>query len=108
MDNILINIKLNSTSSGRYPESERDNYELGINRPANQFQSFRLGHCRCIPVGDRLYRGVLRDEIEFNRLAGITAADYRIPEYMREEPLPPHNTVFDVPDSELDSIFEAL
>jgi len=57
---------------------------------------------------DNLYRDVLRNELEFNRRAGITAADYRIPEYMREEPLAPHNTVFDVPDSELDSIFDAL
>jgi aldehyde:ferredoxin oxidoreductase len=57
---------------------------------------------------DRLYRDVLRNELEFNRRAGITAADYRIPEYMREEPLPPHNTVFDVPDSELDTVFDAL
>ena len=39
---------------------------------------------------------------------GITAADYRIPEYMREEPLPPHNAVFDVPDSELDAVFDTL
>ncbi len=56
---------------------------------------------------DRLSR-VLRTEIEFNHLAGISAADYRIPEYMREEPLPPHGATFDVPDSELDSIFDAL
>jgi aldehyde:ferredoxin oxidoreductase len=57
---------------------------------------------------DSMYRDVLRNELEFNRRAGITSADYRIPEYMREEPLAPHNTVFDVPDSELDSIFETL
>jgi len=57
---------------------------------------------------DRFYRDVLRNELEFNRRAGITAADYRIPEYMREEPLAPHNTVFDVPDSELDAVFETL
>ncbi len=57
---------------------------------------------------DNLYRDVLRNELEFNRLAGITAEDYRIPEYMREEPLAPHNTVFDVPDSELDSVFDTL
>ena len=57
---------------------------------------------------DNLYRDVLRNELEFNRRAGITAEDYRIPEYMREEPLAPHNVVFDVPDSELDSIFETL
>jgi len=57
---------------------------------------------------DNLYRDVLRNELEFNRRAGITAEDYRIPEYMREEPLAPHNTVFDVPDSELDTIFDTL
>ena len=57
---------------------------------------------------DQANREVLRTELEFNRRAGITAADYRIPEYMREEPLAPHQAVFDVPDSDLDSIFDAL
>jgi len=57
---------------------------------------------------DHFNRDVLRTELEFNRQAGITSADYRIPAYMREEPLPPHNSVFDVPDSELDSIFKEL
>ena len=57
---------------------------------------------------DRFNRDVLRTELEFNRRAGITAADYRIPEYMREEPLPPHNAVFDIPDSDLDSVFDTL
>jgi len=57
---------------------------------------------------DSMYRNVLRNELEFNRLAGKTANDYRIPEYMREEPLAPHNVVFDVPDTELDSIFDTL
>ncbi len=57
---------------------------------------------------DQANRDVLRTELEFNRRAGITAADYRIPEYMRREPLAPHNTTFDVPDSELDAIFETL
>lgn len=57
---------------------------------------------------DTMYRDLLRNELEFNRLAGKTASDYRIPEYMREEPLAPHNVVFDVPDSELDSIFDSL
>jgi aldehyde:ferredoxin oxidoreductase len=53
-------------------------------------------------------RDVLRNELEFNRRAGITAADHRIPEYMYEEPLKPHNAVFDVPDSELDAVFDTL
>lgn len=57
---------------------------------------------------DQFYREVLRNEIEFNRRAGITAAHHRIPEYMREEPLAPHNAVFDVPDADLDAVFEKL
>jgi len=51
---------------------------------------------------------VLQDEREFNRLAGITAADRRIPEYMCQEPLPPNDSTFDVPNSELEAIFEDL
>jgi aldehyde:ferredoxin oxidoreductase len=57
---------------------------------------------------DQFNRNVLRNELEFNRRAGITQQDYRIPEYMREEPLPPHNVVFDVPDSDLDTVFDTL
>ncbi len=57
---------------------------------------------------DRYNREVLKTEIEFNRRAGITAADHRIPEYMREEPLAPHNATFDIPDSELDAVFDTL
>jgi aldehyde:ferredoxin oxidoreductase len=57
---------------------------------------------------DRANRDVLRAELEFNRRAGLTSADYRLPEYMREEPLAPHNATFDVPDSDLDAIFAAL
>jgi aldehyde:ferredoxin oxidoreductase len=53
-------------------------------------------------------RNVLRMELEFNRKAGITASDYRLPEYMHTEPLPPHNAVFDVPDDELDRVFDDL
>jgi aldehyde:ferredoxin oxidoreductase len=57
---------------------------------------------------DRANRDVLQNEIEFNRRAGITAADHRIPEYMRGESLAPHDVTFDVPDSELDAVFDAL
>jgi len=51
---------------------------------------------------------VLKMELEFNEQAGLTSADARIPEFMKREPLPPHNTVFDVPDAELDAVFSAL
>lgn len=57
---------------------------------------------------DRFNRDVLRTELEFNRRAGLTAADYRLPEFMCDEPLPLHNATFDVPAPDLDSVFETL
>jgi aldehyde:ferredoxin oxidoreductase len=53
-------------------------------------------------------KSVLKMELEFNRKAGHTRADARMPEYMTLDPLPPHNTVFDVPDSEVDAVFSDL
>ena len=48
----------------------------------------------------------IRLEIEFNRRAGFNHAQDRIPEWMTKEPLPPNNSVFDVPDEDLDHIFD--
>ena len=47
----------------------------------------------------------LKLEREFNRRAGFTAADDRLPEYMTREPLPPLNPVFDVSEEDLDGVF---
>jgi aldehyde:ferredoxin oxidoreductase len=57
---------------------------------------------------EEMQKAVLRIELAFNEQAGHTAADARMPEYMTREPLPPHNAVFDVPDSELDAVFADL
>ena len=54
----------------------------------------------------QLGKETLELEREFNRLAGFTAADDRLPEWMTREQLPPHNTVFDVPEAEMDAIFD--
>jgi aldehyde:ferredoxin oxidoreductase len=48
---------------------------------------------------------VLNMERDFNKGAGFTAAEDRLPEFFRIEKLPPHNEVFDVPDEELDTVF---
>jgi len=53
----------------------------------------------------QLGRETLRLEREFNRRAGFSAKDDRLPEYMTREALPPHNAVFDVPESDLDNLF---
>ena len=52
-----------------------------------------------------LGRESLALEREFNRLAGFTSADDRIPEWMTREPLPPNNSVFDVSHEDLDGVF---
>ncbi|MCE7736602.1 MAG: aldehyde ferredoxin oxidoreductase, partial [Candidatus Heimdallarchaeota archaeon] len=49
-------------------------------------------------------REILNKEIAFNRAAGLTKADDRLPEFMKTEALPPHNVVFDVTDEELDAV----
>ncbi len=49
---------------------------------------------------------IIRMERKFNEAAGFTSAHDRVPEFMKHEPLPPHNTVFDVPDKVLDSIYK--
>jgi aldehyde:ferredoxin oxidoreductase len=51
---------------------------------------------------------ILRKERAFNEGAGFTKAHDRLPEFMKYEPLPPHNTVYDVPDSELDAVYGKL
>jgi aldehyde:ferredoxin oxidoreductase len=48
---------------------------------------------------------VLRKERSFNEAAGIGKEQDRLPEFMKYEALPPHNQVFDIPGSVLDSVF---
>jgi aldehyde:ferredoxin oxidoreductase len=51
---------------------------------------------------------VLKAEREFNKGAGFTEKDDRLPRFYYEEPLPPHNKVFLMSDQDLDSVFGAL
>jgi aldehyde:ferredoxin oxidoreductase len=55
-----------------------------------------------IPLG----LGILKKERLFNEAAGFTKAHDRLPDFMTKEPLPPHNTVFDVPSEILDSVYD--
>ncbi len=48
---------------------------------------------------------VLQAERDFNRRAGFTNQDDRLPEYFYKEPLPPHNIVVMISDEEMDSTF---
>jgi aldehyde:ferredoxin oxidoreductase len=49
---------------------------------------------------------VLKAEREFNKKAGFTNQDDRLPKFFYEEPLPPHNTVFTISDEEIDRTFD--
>ena len=49
---------------------------------------------------------VLELERKFNEKAGVSEKYKQFPEFMREEPLPPNNTVFDITQEELESIWD--
>jgi aldehyde:ferredoxin oxidoreductase len=49
---------------------------------------------------------VLKAEREFNRRAGFTSKDDRLPKMFYEEPLPPLNKVVVISDEEMDSTFD--
>ncbi|SFH13262.1 Aldehyde ferredoxin oxidoreductase, partial [Desulfotomaculum arcticum] len=52
-----------------------------------------------------LGQDILKVEREFNKAAGFTKADDRLPEFFQIEDLPPHHTKFDLTDDELDEVF---
>ncbi len=52
----------------------------------------------------RIGRDIIAMERRFNKGAGFTEAHDRLPQFMSREPLPPHNAVWDVTDSDLDRV----
>lgn len=53
-----------------------------------------------------LGKKIIKAERDFNRMAGFTKDDDRLPRFFYEEPLPPHNTVFPLSDKEIDDTFD--
>ena len=53
----------------------------------------------------KLGKDVLRMEKIFNREAGFSNIDDRLPDYFTREPLPPFDLVFDIQDKKIDKIF---
>ncbi|MBN2229358.1 MAG: aldehyde ferredoxin oxidoreductase [Candidatus Thorarchaeota archaeon] len=51
---------------------------------------------------------ILKNERTFNKNAGFTEKDDRLPEFFRTEPLPPHNVTFDVTDEEIDAVYKGV
>jgi len=54
----------------------------------------------------RIGEEILDLEREFNRQAGFTKIDDRLPEFMTYESVPPHNVTWDIPDDVLDKVFD--
>jgi aldehyde:ferredoxin oxidoreductase len=54
----------------------------------------------------RIGQEALWKERSFNRAAGIGSGQDRLPEFMRSEALPPHNSAFDVKEEDLDRVFD--
>jgi aldehyde:ferredoxin oxidoreductase len=54
----------------------------------------------------RIGKEITEMERAFNKAAGFTKEDDRLPEFMKLEKLPPHNEVWNVPDSDLDKVFK--
>ncbi|KIX12786.1 aldehyde ferredoxin oxidoreductase family protein [Dethiosulfatarculus sandiegensis] len=52
-----------------------------------------------------LWREIIKQEIIFNRRAGLTRQDDRLPDFFYKEPLPPHNKTVELTNQELDSIW---
>jgi aldehyde:ferredoxin oxidoreductase len=52
-----------------------------------------------------LGKTVLSAERDFNKRAGFTKADDRLPRFFYTDPIAPHNQVFSVTDEDLDSVF---
>ncbi len=52
-----------------------------------------------------LGKSILRNERDFNARAGFTSKQDRLPEYFKNEKLPPHNITFGVKDEDLDQVF---
>ncbi len=53
-----------------------------------------------------LGKHILKTERAFNKAAGFTEADDRLPEFFEDEPLPPHNVIWDFSGQEIDSFWD--
>jgi aldehyde:ferredoxin oxidoreductase len=59
-------------------------------------------------TGDKVIeigKEILKKERLFNEAAGFTREDDRLPEFMSEELLPPHNVKWTMPNEDLDKVY---
>ncbi len=63
-----------------------------------------LGTNWTVDDATRMGGEIVKMERAFNKAAGFTKIDDRLPEFMNYEKLPPHNVTFDVPNEVLDKV----
>jgi len=56
-------------------------------------------------ICDLLGKTIIHTELTFNKKAGFTKEDDRLPKMFYEEPLPPHNKMVIISDEEMDTTF---
>jgi len=67
----------------------------------NAFYGLSLTGDSVVALGKK----ILSAERDFNARAGFTALDDRLPRFFTQEPVAPHNVVFQVKDEELDKLY---
>jgi len=109
--------KTNAVALSRSAQLQRAAYDaLGLcvfnlsatgQRPDLIIQMLNLIYQKDLPESwlDELGLEVIKSEIDFNKQAGLTANDNRIPAFFKNEPIPPTNCTFDIADEELDQIW---
>lgn len=55
---------------------------------------------------EELGKEIIEAERDFNKRAGFNKYSDAVPEFLRDEKLPPHNTVFDVPEEDLYTVHQ--
>jgi aldehyde:ferredoxin oxidoreductase len=66
-----------------------------------------FGTSLTVPDVPKFGQQIIDIERNFNKAAGFTAKDDRLPEFFHTEKLPPYNLTFDVTDEELDKVWGA-
>ncbi|UMZ73453.1 aldehyde ferredoxin oxidoreductase family protein [Natranaerofaba carboxydovora] len=85
-----------------FATSDDKNGEEGIYEMINAMYGSDLDTEKAMEYG----RDVLKLEREFNKEAGFTPVHDRLPEFMYDEELPPHNEVYNIPGDDLDKVHQ--
>jgi aldehyde:ferredoxin oxidoreductase len=94
-----------TTQTVQWKDVPKEYSTLGGRALTSIMMSARSGQAFTGDDWTKLGERVIRAELEFNRKAGFTNKDDRLPPMFYNEPLPPYNVVVKVSDEEMDSTF---